>query len=232
MNAASPGVIALFQPNDFYRTQDAYLEALAEGMRAEYEAIVDRGVLLQIDAPDLAMGRHTMYRDRSVDEFLRLAARHIEVLNHALRAIPPDRVRMHVCWGNYEGPHHHDVPLELLWPDRGQDPRAGPAHRGRQSPPRARVGRLRRADPAGRQDPDPGRRRHDDKLRRASRCWWPSACAASPAWSAASGSSPAPTAGSEPSPASVRSTRTWPTSSCESLAEGARIATERLWRVS
>jgi 5-methyltetrahydropteroyltriglutamate--homocysteine methyltransferase len=116
MNAASPGVIALFQPNDFYRTQDAYLEALADAMRAEYEAIVDRGVLLQIDAPDLAMGRHTMYRDRTVDEFLILAARHIEVLNHALRAIPPDRVRMHVCWGNYEGPHHHDVPLELLWP--------------------------------------------------------------------------------------------------------------------
>jgi 5-methyltetrahydropteroyltriglutamate--homocysteine methyltransferase len=116
MNAASPGVIALFQPNDFYRTQDAYLEALADAMRAEYEAIVDRGVLLQIDAPDLAMGRHTMYRDRTVDEFLVLAARHIEVLNHALRAIPPDRVRMHVCWGNYEGPHHHDVPLELLWP--------------------------------------------------------------------------------------------------------------------
>jgi 5-methyltetrahydropteroyltriglutamate--homocysteine methyltransferase len=116
MNAASPGVIALFQPNDFYRTQDAYLEALADAMRVEYEAIVSRGILLQIDAPDLAMGRHTMYRDRSVDEFLRLAARHIEVLNHALSAIPPDRVRMHVCWGNYEGPHHHDVPLELLWP--------------------------------------------------------------------------------------------------------------------
>ena len=116
MNAASPGVIALFQPNDFYRTQDAYLEALAEAMRAEYEGVTARGVLLQIDAPDLAMGRHTMYRDRSVDQFLRLAAQHVEVLNHALRGIPPDRVRMHVCWGNYEGPHHHDVPLEQLWP--------------------------------------------------------------------------------------------------------------------
>jgi 5-methyltetrahydropteroyltriglutamate--homocysteine methyltransferase len=116
MNAASPGVIALFQPNDFYPTQDAYLEALAEAMRAEYEGIVARGILLQIDAPDLAMGRHTMYRHRSVDEFLRLAALHVEVLNHALRDVPPDRVRMHVCWGNYEGPHHHDVPLELLWP--------------------------------------------------------------------------------------------------------------------
>jgi 5-methyltetrahydropteroyltriglutamate--homocysteine methyltransferase len=116
MNAASPGVIALFQPNDFYPTQDAYLDALAEAMRVEYEAIAASGNLLQIDAPDFAMGRHTMYRDRSVDEFLRLAAVHVEVLNHALRAIPPDRVRMHVCWGNYEGPHHHDVPLDLLLP--------------------------------------------------------------------------------------------------------------------
>lgn len=116
MNAASPGVVALFQPNDFYRTQDEYLSALAEAMRAEYEAIVQAGILLQIDAPDLAMGRHTMYRDRSLEEFESLAARHIEVLNHALRNVPADRVRMHVCWGNYEGPHHHDVPMERLLP--------------------------------------------------------------------------------------------------------------------
>jgi 5-methyltetrahydropteroyltriglutamate--homocysteine methyltransferase len=116
MNAASPGVIALFQPNDHYRTQDAYLEAVAEAMRAEYEAIAASGILLQIDAPDLAMGRHTMYRERSLSEFLSLAARHVEVLNAALANVPADRVRMHVCWGNYEGPHHHDVPMELLWP--------------------------------------------------------------------------------------------------------------------
>jgi len=116
MNAASPGVVALFQPNDYYRTQDEYLEAIAEGMRAEYEAIVAAGIVLQIDAPDLAMGRHTMYRAKSTDEFLDRAALHIEVLNHALRNVPGDRVRMHVCWGNYEGPHHHDVPLEQLLP--------------------------------------------------------------------------------------------------------------------
>jgi len=116
MNAASPGVIALFQPNDFYQTQDAYLEAVAEAMRAEYEGIADAGILLQIDAPDLGMGRHTMYRSSSVDEFLRQAAIHNEVLNHALRNIPPQSIRMHVCWGNYDGPHHHDVPLELLLP--------------------------------------------------------------------------------------------------------------------
>jgi 5-methyltetrahydropteroyltriglutamate--homocysteine methyltransferase len=116
MNAASPGVIALFQPNDFYPTQDAYLEAIAEAMRSEYEAIVGAGFLLQIDAPDLGMGRHTMYRNAGVAEYLKAAARHVEVLNHALRNLPPDRLRMHICWGNYEGPHHHDVPLAELLP--------------------------------------------------------------------------------------------------------------------
>ena len=116
MNAASPGVVALFQPNEYYRTQDDYLTALAAALQSEYEAIVDAGFILQIDAPDLAMGRHTMYRDRSLEEFERLAARHVEVLNHALRNVPAERVRMHVCWGNYEGPHHHDVPMERLLP--------------------------------------------------------------------------------------------------------------------
>jgi 5-methyltetrahydropteroyltriglutamate--homocysteine methyltransferase len=116
MNAASPGVIALFQPNDFYPSESDYLAALAAAMRTEYEAIAAHGILLQVDAPDLAMGRHTMYRKRSVEDFLRLAELHVEVLNEALRAVPPDRVRMHVCWGNYDGPHHHDVPLERLLP--------------------------------------------------------------------------------------------------------------------
>jgi len=116
LNAASPGVIALFQPNDYYRTQDDYLSALAEALRSEYEAIVAAGIVLQIDAPDLAMGRHTMYRNRSMEEFETLAAQHIEVLNHALRNVPANRVRMHVCWGNYEGPHHHDVPMQRLLP--------------------------------------------------------------------------------------------------------------------
>lgn len=116
LNAASAGVIALFQPNDYYRNEDDYLEAVAEGMRVEYEAITGAGLLVQIDAPDLAMGRHTMYRNKSVAEFLNRATRHIEVLNRALRNVPADRVRMHVCWGNYEGPHHHDVPLEQLLP--------------------------------------------------------------------------------------------------------------------
>jgi 5-methyltetrahydropteroyltriglutamate--homocysteine methyltransferase len=116
LNAASPGVIALFQPNDYYRTQDEYLTVLAEALRSEYEAIAAAGIVLQIDAPDLAMGRHTMYRNRSLEEFENLAAQHIEVLNHALRNVPADRARMHVCWGNYEGPHHHDVPMQRLLP--------------------------------------------------------------------------------------------------------------------
>jgi 5-methyltetrahydropteroyltriglutamate--homocysteine methyltransferase len=116
INAASPGVIALFQPNDFYKTPEEYLQAVGEAMRHEYESIVSRGVLLQIDAPDLGMGRHTMYKHRSLEEYLRLAELHVEVLNHALRNVPADRVRMHMCWGNYEGPHHHDVPMEQLLP--------------------------------------------------------------------------------------------------------------------
>ena len=116
MNAASPGVIAIFQPNDYYPTPDAYLEAVADALRSEYEAITGAGLLLQIDAPDLGMGRHTMYRNASVEEYLERAAIHVEVLNHALRNIAPDRMRMHICWGNYEGPHHHDVPLEKLLP--------------------------------------------------------------------------------------------------------------------
>jgi 5-methyltetrahydropteroyltriglutamate--homocysteine methyltransferase len=116
LNAASPGVIALFQPNEFYQSADEYLEAVAEALRVEYEAIVAAGFLVQIDAPDLGMGRHTMYRHASVGEYLARAEHHVEVLNHALRNIPGSRVRMHCCWGNYEGPHHHDVPMQDLLP--------------------------------------------------------------------------------------------------------------------
>jgi 5-methyltetrahydropteroyltriglutamate--homocysteine methyltransferase len=116
LNAASPGVIALFQPNDFYQTADQYLEAVSEALRVEYEAIVAAGFLVQIDAPDLGMGRHTMYRHASVAEYLARAERHVEVLNHALRNVPAERLRMHCCWGNYEGPHHHDVPMSDLLP--------------------------------------------------------------------------------------------------------------------
>jgi 5-methyltetrahydropteroyltriglutamate--homocysteine methyltransferase len=111
LSAASPGVISLFFRNDYYASQEAYLFAIAEAMRGEYEAIAAAGVTLQVDCPDLAMGRHIQYADLSVEEFRKRARLHVEALNHALAAIPPERVRMHLCWGNYEGPHHCDVPL-------------------------------------------------------------------------------------------------------------------------
>ncbi|MEM1050769.1 MAG: cobalamin-independent methionine synthase II family protein [Pseudomonadota bacterium] len=116
MNAASPGVIALFQPNQYYDNQDDYLEALAEGMRPEYEAIVEAGYVLQLDSPDLGLGRHMMFKGRPDEEYISLANGHVDALNHALRNVPKDRVRMHVCWGNYEGPHHHDAPMEVVLP--------------------------------------------------------------------------------------------------------------------
>ena len=116
MNAASPGVIALFQPNEHYPTQDAYLEALGEAMRPEYEAIVAAGLFLQLDSPDLGLGRHMMYKGRSDAEYLMLIGMHVEVLNYALRNVPADRVRMHICWGNYEGPHTHDVEMGVILP--------------------------------------------------------------------------------------------------------------------
>jgi 5-methyltetrahydropteroyltriglutamate--homocysteine methyltransferase len=114
MNAASPGVIALFHASDYHTSRDAYLEELAEAMRAEYEAIVAAGMVLQIDAPDLALGRHTEFKRLSDAAFVKMAERHIEVLNHALRNVAGERVRMHVCWGNYEGPHHCDIGVEKL----------------------------------------------------------------------------------------------------------------------
>ena len=116
MNAPSPGIISLFQPTSHYATQDEYLEALAEAMRPEYEAVVAAGLFLQLDSPDLGLGRHTLYKDRDESEYLSLAERHVEVINHALRNVPADRVRMHLCWGNYEGPHHCDVEMEALLP--------------------------------------------------------------------------------------------------------------------
>jgi 5-methyltetrahydropteroyltriglutamate--homocysteine methyltransferase len=114
MNAASPGLITAFQPNDYYPDHEAYLADLVTAMRPEYEAIVGAGFQLQLDCPDLAMSRHTGYQDLSEDEFLRRAAANVEALNAATANIPPDRMRMHVCWGNYEGPHDHDIPLERI----------------------------------------------------------------------------------------------------------------------
>jgi 5-methyltetrahydropteroyltriglutamate--homocysteine methyltransferase len=114
LTAASPGVVASFLPNQFYNTHEDYIEAIANAMREEYAAIAAAGFVLQIDCPDLAMSRHTTFQDLSEAEFLKRAAFHIEALNHALAGIPADRVRIHVCWGNYEGPHTHDIDLSKI----------------------------------------------------------------------------------------------------------------------
>ncbi len=116
MNSASPGVVAMFQPNQHYADDDAYLEALARALRHEYHAIVDAGLTLQLDSPDLGLGRHMMFKDLDEAAYLARIERHVEALNFALAAIPADRVRMHVCWGNYEGPHHKDVALATILP--------------------------------------------------------------------------------------------------------------------
>ena len=116
MNAASPGVVAVFQPNEYYESHEAYLYALAEVMKIEYEAIADAGLVLQIDCPDLAMGRHIKFRDADEQEFVVNAEMQVEALNYALQNVPAEQVRMHLCWGNYEGPHTHDVPLNTILP--------------------------------------------------------------------------------------------------------------------
>ncbi len=116
MNAVSPGTIAVFQPNEYYPSHEAYLGALADAMQAEYEMIVKSGLLLQLDCPDLAMGRHTRFKRLTDEEFLRNAEMQVEALNHALANVPADRVRLHVCWGNYEGSHVHDMDCHKIFP--------------------------------------------------------------------------------------------------------------------
>jgi 5-methyltetrahydropteroyltriglutamate--homocysteine methyltransferase len=115
MNAASPGVISLFLKNDFYPTRDAYLAALADAMKAEYETIVASGLDLQLDCPDLALSRHMLFTDLTDQEFVKVANSHVEALNHALQNVPADRVRIHICWGNYEGPHVCDIGMEKVF---------------------------------------------------------------------------------------------------------------------
>ena len=115
MNAASPGVISLFLQNDFYATRDAYLAALADAMREEYETIVASGLDLQLDCPDLALSRHMLFSDLSDSEFIKIAESHMEALNHALKNVPSEKVRIHICWGNYEGPHVCDIDMNKVF---------------------------------------------------------------------------------------------------------------------
>lgn len=109
MSAASPGVISLFFRNDHYKDFETYIHAIADAMRHEYETVVRAGFVLQIDCPDLGMGRHIQYADLSLADFRKRAQLHVEALNHALAGLPPEQLRLHMCWGNYEGPHHRDV---------------------------------------------------------------------------------------------------------------------------
>ena len=115
MNAASPGVISLFLQNDYYASRDDYLAALADAMKEEYETIVAAGLDLQLDCPDLALSRHMLFGDLSDDEFVKIANTHVDALNHALRDVDPDRVRVHICWGNYEGPHTCDIDMDKVF---------------------------------------------------------------------------------------------------------------------
>ncbi len=168
MTAPSPGILTRFIPNLHYKTEDAYVAALAEAMKPEYRAIVAAGFLLQIDCPDLGSARNNQYRDKTDEEFLRIAERNVALLNAATEGLPPERMRLHICWGNYEGPHTHDFPLAKIAGICLSGPAAGVQLRRRQSAPRARVGGLE--DPAlpRRQDPHPRRHRFDHEFRRAS----------------------------------------------------------------
>ena len=116
MTAVSPGTVGVFHPNQYYRSHEAYMHAIGAAMRTEYEEIVRAGFILQIDCPDLAMGRHSRFKHLDDAQFLHCAEIHVDALNQAVANIPADRMRMHVCWGNYEGPHTHDIPLEEILP--------------------------------------------------------------------------------------------------------------------
>ena len=115
MNAASPGVISLFLQNDYYSSREKYLEALADAMKQEYDTIVAEGLILQLDCPDLALSRHMLFNDLSDKEFIKVANLHVEALNHALRDIPSEKIRVHICWGNYEGPHVCDISMKKMF---------------------------------------------------------------------------------------------------------------------
>ena len=115
MNAASPGVISLFLQNDHYKSREAYLAALADAMKDEYETIVAAGLDLQLDCPDLALSRHMLFTELTDEEFIKVAASHVEALNHALQNVPAEKVRVHICWGNYEGPHCCDIPMSKMF---------------------------------------------------------------------------------------------------------------------
>jgi 5-methyltetrahydropteroyltriglutamate--homocysteine methyltransferase len=170
LSAASPGVVAFFLADRHYGDHEAYLFAIADAMKVEYDEIHRGGLVLQLDCPDLAVTRHRVGAE-SLEDYRRFVRLHVEAINHATRDIPPEAMRLHVCWGNYEGPHHHDVPLADIVVARGAA--GGALVRGGQPAPRARVDRLRGRGAARGQAADPRRARHDDELHRAPRARGP-----------------------------------------------------------
>ena len=168
MPAASPGVVSTFQPNRHYPNHAAYIDAIGAAMREEYEAIANAGIVVQLDSPDLAMARHTGFQDLTEAEFLKQAEQQVEALNHALANVPASSARLHLCWGNYEGPHDFDIPLAEDPADRSEGKAAGDLVRGGQSAARARMDGVAGDQAAGRQGADPRRDRHLHQLHRAS----------------------------------------------------------------
>ena len=168
MTAASPGIVTLTMKNDHYPTYEDYVYAVAEEMRKEYELVVSKGLILQLDCPDLAMERHISYQDEPLEAFQAVVELHIDAINRALRNIPSEQVRLHVCWGNSEGPHHHDVPLEDILPIIYRA-NVGALVMEMANPRHAHEHRVYRDLPAARRDAADGRGdRHQDQLRGAS----------------------------------------------------------------
>ena len=169
MSAASPGVVSLFFRNDHYKDFETYIYAIADAMRDEYETVAKAGFVLQFDCPDLGMGRHIQYADLDLKEFRKRITLHIEALNHAVKNIPAEQLRMHLCWGNYEGPHHRDVPLadivDIVFTREAERDLA----RRRQPAAQSRMGGVRDGEAAARQGADPRRDRVEIELHRASR---------------------------------------------------------------
>ncbi len=228
MNSVSPGTIAVFQPNEYYPSHEAYLAALADAMREEYEMIVKSGLLLQLDCPDLAMGRHTRFKNLTDEEFLRNAEMQVEALNHALANVPADRVRLHVCWGNYEGSHVHDMDCHKIFPIAIK------------VKPQALL--IEGANPRHEHEWEAWKtiKLPDDKvlvpgviasstttwsILRSSRSGF---CATPTSWDA-SASWPARTAASAPSPDSEPSSLPFCWMKLKAFSEGARRASEKLW---
>ena len=175
MTSPSPGQIARYLKNSYYKSDEEYIYALADVMRREYQAIVEAGFILQLDCPDLAMLRHMVYLDLPLADYRKIIAVNVAALNHAVRDIPPERMRMHVCWGSTMAPHHTDVELKDIIDIVLSGRAARGVVPGRQRPPRARMENLARRQAAGRQDHHSGRDQLDRQHRRASRKWSPTA---------------------------------------------------------